>query len=77
MDVGIISFVVATLALEWNLGPDQVAWMISIGMLGMFMGAAISGTLADRFGRKTMFQATLLIFSFATAFAGSPGAIYR
>ncbi|MGI5835017.1 MAG: MFS transporter, partial [Chloroflexota bacterium] len=70
MDVGIISFVVATLALEWNLGPDQVAWMISIGMLGMFMGAAISGTLADRFGRKTMFQATLLIFSFATAFCG-------
>jgi putative MFS transporter len=70
MDVGIISFVVATLAREWGLIPDQVAWLISIGTLGMLVGAALAGTLADRFGRKTMFQMTLLIFSFATAFCG-------
>lgn len=70
MDVGIISFVVATLTREWGLAPDQVAWMISIGLLGMLVGAAGTGTLADRYGRKTMFQATLLIFSFATAFCG-------
>ena len=68
MDVGIISFVVATLAKEWKLAPDQVAWMLSIGLLGMLVGAATSGTLADRFGRKTVFQTTLLIFSFATGF---------
>jgi MFS transporter, putative metabolite:H+ symporter len=70
MDVGIISFVVATLAREWKLIPDQVAWLISIGTLGMLVGAALAGTLADRFGRKTMFQMTLLIFSIATAFCG-------
>ncbi|MHB0870359.1 MAG: MFS transporter [Chloroflexota bacterium] len=68
MDVGIVSFVVATLAREWGLGPDQVAWMLSIGLLGMLVGAATSGTMADRWGRKTMFQATLLIFSIATGF---------
>lgn len=68
MDVGIISFVVATLAREWRLQPDQVALMLSVGLLGMLLGAAISGTLADRFGRKTIFQATLLIFSLATGF---------
>jgi MFS transporter, putative metabolite:H+ symporter len=68
MDVGIVSFVVAALAREWGLGPDQVAWIISIGLLGMFAGAAGSGTLADKFGRKTIFQFTLLVFSFATGF---------
>lgn len=68
MDVGIVSFVVASLAGEWGLGPDQVAWMLSIGLLGMLVGAAASGTMADRWGRKTIFQATLLIFSFATGF---------
>ena len=70
MDVGIISFVVATLVREWKLVPDQVAWLISIGTLGMLVGAALTGTLADRFGRKTMFQTTMLIFSLATAFCG-------
>jgi len=34
----------------------------------MLVGAALTGSLADRFGRKTMFQATLLIFSLATGF---------
>lgn len=70
MDVGIISFVVASLAREWSLRPDEVAWIISIGLLGMLVGAASTGTLSDRFGRRPMFQATLLIFSIATAFSG-------
>lgn len=70
MDVGIISFVVATLTREWALSPADVSWMLSFGTLGMLVGAALAGTLADRFGRKTMFQMTLLIFSFATAFCG-------
>ena len=68
MDVGIISFVVATLAKEWKLLPDQVAWMLSIGLLGMLVGAATSGTLSDRFGRRAVFQSTVLIFSLATGF---------
>ena len=70
MDVGLISFIVATLAREWKLSPGQVAWLISIGLLGMLVGAATAGSLADRFGRKPMFQATLLIFSVSTGLCG-------
>jgi putative MFS transporter len=66
MDVGIISFVVASLVKEWGLTSDQQGLIISMGMLGMFLGASVSGVLADRFGRKTIFQATLLFYSIAT-----------
>jgi putative MFS transporter len=70
LDVGLISFVVATLAREWKLSPSEVAWLISIGLLGMLVGAGTAGSMADRWGRKTMFQATLLIFSLATGLCG-------
>ncbi|VVC03628.1 Putative sialic acid transporter [Candidatus Burarchaeum australiense] len=66
MDVGIITFVLAALSVSWNLNPGQLGLIGSAGPLGMFVGAAASGWLADRYGRKAVFQTTLLIFSIAT-----------
>ena len=70
MDAGIIAFVLAVLIKQWNLSTDQVGAIASIGLLGMFVGALASGVLADRIGRKYLFQATLLIFSIATGLCG-------
>jgi len=67
MDVGIITFVLAALAREWKLPSDQVGLIGSAGMAGMFVGALVSGIVADFYGRKTVFQWTLLIFCIATA----------
>jgi putative MFS transporter len=66
MDTGLVSFVLARLKVEWSLTPDQVALTGSAGLFGMFLGGALAGGLSDRYGRKAMFQATLLIFSLAT-----------
>lgn len=66
MDVGIITFVVTALAKEWQLTPAQVGLVASSGLAGMMVGAAVGGAAADRWGRKTVFQVTLLIFSAAT-----------
>jgi putative MFS transporter len=66
MDTGLVSFVLARLKIEWRLTADQIALTGSAGLFGMFVGGALAGTLADRHGRKAMFQATLLIFSIAT-----------
>ena len=51
MDVGLISFVIASLAVQWSLEPEQTAWIASIGFVGMAVGASVGGLLADRFGR--------------------------
>jgi putative MFS transporter len=66
MDVGIISFIVATLAVEWKLGPQQIGLMTSINSIGMAAGAVVAGSLADRYGRRAVLLCTLLIFSVAS-----------
>ena len=67
MDTGIIAFIMAKLVKDWGLTPVESGWIVSIGFIGMAIGAVFSGGLADRFGRKTVFASTLSIYSLATA----------
>lgn len=66
MDSGLIAFVLAKLMGLWGLSKTQISWVVSVGLMGMFCGALLSGLIADRIGRKYLFQATLFLFSFAT-----------
>lgn len=66
MDTGLISFVLPILAKDWGLTPEQVGWIGSIGLIGMALGAVLAGTVADRFGRKNVFAATVILYSVAT-----------
>ncbi len=70
LDVGILSFVLAALILAWHLGPVTIGVMGSINLVGMAIGAAVAGTLADRYGRRTVFMWTLFLYSIATGIAG-------
>lgn len=70
MDTGIISFVLPVLMKTWHLSPEQVGTIGSIGLVGMALGAILSGTVADLFGRRKIFAATLVIYSFATGLCG-------
>ncbi|MGY1814622.1 MFS transporter [Blastococcus sp. SYSU D00820] len=69
MDVGLISFVMAALAVQWGLGDTELSWIGSIGFVGMALGATLGGLLADRFGRRQVFAVTLLVFGVATGAA--------
>ncbi|RAV20645.1 MFS transporter [Paenibacillus contaminans] len=74
MDVGMISFIVAALAVDWNLGAQQIGLITAINSVGMAAGAAVAGTMADRYGRRSVLLWTLLLFSAASglsAFASS------
>ena len=66
MDTGLISFVLPVLSKEWGLTPDQMGWIGSIGLVGMALGAVVSGTVADRIGRKKVFTITVLLYAIAT-----------
>ncbi|KPN71983.1 MFS transporter [Neisseria sp. 83E34] len=66
MDTGMVSFVLATLGKEWNLAPAELGWIVSVGFIGMALGAVLSGRVADRIGRKNVFIATMVVYSIAT-----------
>lgn len=69
MDVGLVSFVVAAIAADphFNLNATEKSWVLSVGFVGMAIGAALGGYFADRVGRKTVFTDTLVIFGLANA----------
>ncbi len=76
MDVGMLSFIIAALKIDWNLTTEQMGWIGSLNSIGMAVGALLFGVMADKIGRKNVFIATLLLFSigsgaaaFTTSFA--------
>jgi putative MFS transporter len=69
MDVGLISFVMAALAVQWALTPTELSWVASVGFVGMALGASLGGLLADRIGRRQVFATTLLVYGLATGAA--------
>lgn len=66
MDVGLISFIMAALAAHWGLTATETSWLASAGFVGMALGATFGGLLADKFGRRYVFAATLLVYGLAT-----------
>ncbi|PIC65056.1 MFS transporter [Sporosarcina sp. P13] len=66
MDVGILSFIIAALAVDWQLTSTEMGWIGSVNSIGMAFGALGFGLLADRIGRKQVFMITLVLFSVAS-----------
>ncbi|HEV3087129.1 MAG TPA: MFS transporter [Candidatus Elarobacter sp.] len=78
MDLLLLGSVVAAAVKEWGLSKPVVGGIITANLIGMFLGAALSGVVADRFGRKAVFTWTLLAYSLLSglsAFAWSAGSL--
>jgi len=75
MDVGLISFVIAALAQQWDLSKTETGWIASVGFIGMAIGATLGGLLADRLGRRQVFAITLLIYGVATGASALVGGL--
>ena len=75
MDVGLISFVLAQLAVQWNATDVELSWIASAGFVGMAVGAVLGGLLADRIGRRQVFALTLLVYGLATGASALSGSV--
>lgn len=70
MDQGMVSGVMAAIGKEWALSTGQLGLLGSAGMLGMALGAALSGMTADRLGRRAVIMWTLVIFGLGSGLSG-------
>jgi len=77
MEVLLISYALPSVIKEWNLTTAQAGFIGTAIFLGMLAGAWFWGTISDYIGRKTGFQATVLIDSvFGFLSALSPGYLW-
>ena len=70
MDQGMVSGVIAAIGKDWDLTKYELSWLTSSGLLGMIVGAALSGAISDRLGRRTVILYTLLIYSIGSLLCG-------
>jgi len=70
MDLGLMTFVLGSIKAEFGLTAAQAGMLASSSFLGMFLGAAIAGLLADRFGRKPVFQVSMIFWGVGSLMCG-------
>ena len=70
MDLGALTFVLGSIRQSFQLSTAEAGMLGSISFMGMFLGAASAGLLADRFGRARVFQASMIFWGLGSLFCG-------
>jgi MFS family permease len=77
-EVTLIGNVLGALRARFQLGADAMSLILGAWFVGLMLGAAGFGALADRYGRRRIFLASLVLYggaTLATAFAGNLAAL--
>ena len=77
-DTLMMSFIAPLITKEWGLAAQTVGNIFAATYAGAALGAALIGIAADRFGRKSMLLASLLVAgtcTFLSAWSGGPMAL--
>lgn len=62
IDLGSLTFLLGSIKKQFALTTAQAGLLSSMSFLGMFVGAALAGIAADRFGRKSVFQISMIFW---------------
>ena len=66
MDLAMMTFLLGSIKAEFGLSTAQAGLLVSASFFGMVLGASLSGMLADRFGRKPVFQWSIVLWGVAS-----------
>ena len=66
VDLGTMTFVLGSIKKEFGLSTATTGLVASASFFGMVLGAAAAGLLADRFGRRPVFQWSMVLWGVAS-----------
>jgi putative MFS transporter len=78
IDVALLTFLLGSIVVAFHLSPVQAGSLAAMTFAGQLLGNIAAGLTADRFGRRLVFQVTMVIWglaSFAAAGAWSLAAL--
>jgi len=70
MDLAALTFVLGSIKQTFQLSTADAGLLSSMSFLGMFLGAASAGLLADRFGRTRVFQVSMIFWGLGSLCCG-------
>ena len=78
MEILLVGFTVPLFTEIWSLSGSYAGWIAASALGGSLLGSVVLGRLADRIGRKRIFQASILwyaVFTALTALAWGPASL--
>lgn len=70
MDLAAMTFILGSIKAELGLSTAQAGALASASFVGMFIGAGAAGLLSDRFGRKPVFQVSMVAWGIGSLLCG-------
>ncbi len=77
-DVALLTFLLGSIVVAFHLSPTQAGQLAAMTFAGQLVGNIAAGTASDRFGRRAVFQVTMVVWglaSLAAAMAGNLAAL--
>lgn len=65
-DMALLGFIIPVLKQQWQVGAHALGYALAAAQLGLVLGSVAAGPLADRFGRKPVLLASILVFGSCT-----------
>jgi MFS transporter, putative metabolite:H+ symporter len=78
MEILLVGFTVPLFTTIWGLSGKMAGWITASALAGSLVGSLVLGRLADRVGRRRIFQAAILwyaVFTALTALAWGPASV--